>query len=58
MRLRWGSDISLYTGAFAYAIFYNYNITKSAMLAISTGMLQQLAVPGVILLFPGGEATR
>jgi hypothetical protein len=41
----------LYAGAFAYAIFYNYNATKSAMLAISTSMLQQFAVLGVIFLF-------
>jgi hypothetical protein len=41
----------LYVGAFAYAIFYNYNATKSAMLAISTSMLQQFAVLGVIFLF-------
>jgi hypothetical protein len=51
----------LYAGAFAYAIFYNYNVTKSAMLAISTGMLQQLAVLGVIFLFlrwRGDEVNR
>jgi hypothetical protein len=41
----------LYAAAFAYATFYNYNATKSAMLAISTSMLQQLAVLGVIFLF-------
>ncbi len=41
----------LYVGAFAYAIFYNYNATKSSMLAISTSMLQQFAVLGVIFLF-------
>jgi hypothetical protein len=41
----------LYAGAFAYAIFYNYNATKTAMLAISTSMLQQFAVLGVIFLF-------
>ena len=41
----------LYAVAFAYAIFYNYNATKSAMLAVSTSMLQQLAVLGVIFLF-------
>ena len=51
----------LYTVAFAYAIFYNYNATKSAMLAISTSMLQQLAVVGVIFLFlrwRGDEVNR
>src|SRR5882672_7867195 len=51
----------LYVAAFAYAIYYNYNVTKSAMLAISTGMLQQLAVLGVIFLFlrwRGNEVNR
>jgi hypothetical protein len=41
----------LYAAAFAYATFHNYNATRSAMLAISTSMLQQLAVLGVIFLF-------
>jgi hypothetical protein len=41
----------LYAAAFAYAIFYNYSVTKSAVLAISTCVLQQLAVLGVIFLF-------
>jgi hypothetical protein len=41
----------LYAGAFAFAIFYNYAVTKSAMLALSTSILQQLAVVGVIFLF-------
>jgi hypothetical protein len=51
----------LYIVALAYAIFYNYNITKSATLAISTSMLQQLAVLGVIFLFlrwRGNEVNR
>jgi hypothetical protein len=51
----------LYAVAFAYAIFYNYNTTKSAMLAISTSMLQQLAVLGLIFLFlrwRGNEVNR
>jgi hypothetical protein len=51
----------LYTVAFAYAIFYNYNIAKSATLAISTSMLQQLAVLGVVFLFlrwRGNEVNR
>jgi hypothetical protein len=51
----------LYAVAFAYAIFYNYNATKSAMLAVSTSMLQQLAVLGVIFLFlrwRGNEVNR
>ena len=41
----------LYAVAFAYSIFYNYNATKSAALALSTSMLQQLAVLGAIYLF-------
>ncbi len=41
----------LYAGAFAYALFYNYSATKLAMLGISTSMLQQFAVLGVIFLF-------
>ena len=41
----------LYAGAFAFATFYNYKATKSAMLAFSTSILQQLAVVGLIFLF-------
>lgn len=51
----------LYAVAFAYSIFYNYNATKSAMLAISTSMLQQVAVLGAIFLFlrwQGDEVNR
>ena len=51
----------LYVVAFAYAIFYNYAVTKSAMLAISTVVLQQVAVLGVIFLFlrwRGNEVNR
>jgi hypothetical protein len=40
----------LYAVAVAYAIFYNYNATKSTTLAISTSVLQQLVVLGVIFL--------
>jgi hypothetical protein len=46
---------------FAYAIFYNYNVTKSTALAISTSLLRQLAVLGVIFLFirwRGNEVNR
>jgi len=35
----------------AGAIIYNYNATKSAALALSTSILQQLAVVGAIFLF-------
>ena len=41
----------LYAVAFAYSIFYNYNATRSAALALSTSMLQQLAVLGAIDLY-------
>ena len=45
------AGLGLYAVTFAYSIFYNYNATKSATLAVSTSMLQQLAVLGLILLF-------
>jgi hypothetical protein len=51
----------LYVVTFAFAIFYNYNATRSAVLAFSTSMLQQLAVLGVIFLFfrwQGDEVNR
>jgi hypothetical protein len=51
----------LYLVAFGYAILYNYKITRSALVAISTSMLQQLAVLGAILLFlrwRGDEVNR
>ena len=51
----------LYAVAFVFAIFYNYNATRSAMLAISTSLLQQVAVLGVIFLFfrwRGDEVNR
>jgi hypothetical protein len=41
----------LYVVAFAFSMFYNYNVTRSAVLAFSTSMLQQIAVLGVIFLF-------
>ena len=41
----------LYAVAFVYSIFYNYNATKSAALALSISMLQQLAVLGMIYLY-------
>jgi hypothetical protein len=47
----------LYVVAFGYAIFYDYNVTKSATLVISTSVLQQLTVLGVIFCFSDGEAT-
>ena len=56
-----GAILYVVAFAFAFAIFYNYNATRSAMLAISTSMLQQLAVLGVIFLFlrwRGNEVNR
>jgi hypothetical protein len=41
----------LYAFAFTYAIVYNYKATKSAALAVSTSILQQIAVVGAIFLF-------
>jgi hypothetical protein len=41
----------LYAVTSAYSIFYNYNATKSAVLALSTSILQQLAVLGAIYLY-------
>jgi hypothetical protein len=35
----------------AYAIFYNFSLTKSATVAVNTGILQQLAVLSMIFLF-------
>jgi hypothetical protein len=37
--------------ALSYAFFYNLKWTKSAALALSTSMLQQLAVLGLFFLF-------
>lgn len=51
----------LYLVAFGYAILYNYKVTKSAVLAVSTCILQQLAVLGAIFLFlrwRGDEVNR
>lgn len=35
------AGVILYAVAFAYAIFYNYNATRSATLTISTSLLQR-----------------
>jgi hypothetical protein len=51
----------LYAVALAFAVFYNLRATKSLMLAVSTSLLQQLAVLGVIFLFlrwRDGEVNR
>jgi hypothetical protein len=42
---------ALYATAFAFATFYNFRATRSVMLALSTTMLQQFAVLGLVLLF-------
>jgi hypothetical protein len=52
---------ALYAAAFAYAAFYNYRATGSSVLTLSTSMLQQFAVLGVIFLFlrwQGHEVNR
>jgi hypothetical protein len=49
---------ALYVAAFAYAIFYNLRATRSAMLAFSTTMLQQLAVLGLIYLWQRWEGEK
>jgi hypothetical protein len=51
----------LYAVALVYAVLYNFRATKSAMLAVSTSMLQQLAVLGLVFLFlswKGNEVNR
>jgi hypothetical protein len=48
----------LYVAALAYALFYNFRATKSAMLAFSTSTLQQLAVLGLLLLYFRLEGDR
>ncbi len=45
------AGVTLYAAALAYAVFYNFRATGSAALALSTSMLQQLAVLGAIFLF-------
>ena len=42
---------ALYVAAFAYSLFYNYRATRaSAWLALSTTMLQQFSLLGVLFL--------
>jgi hypothetical protein len=56
----WAGGI-LYLVALAYAIFHNYSATRSVTLTISTSMLQQLAVLGVVFIFfrwRGNEVNR
>jgi hypothetical protein len=48
----------LYLVAFGYAILYNYKVTKSAVLAVSTSILQQLARTGRDLPVPSVEGRR
>jgi hypothetical protein len=49
---------ALYIAALAYALFYNLRATRSATLAISTSMLQQLAVLGLLFLYFRLEGDR
>jgi hypothetical protein len=48
----------LYIAALAYALFYNFRATGSAVLAFSTSMLQQLAVLGLLFLYFRLEGDR
>jgi hypothetical protein len=41
----------LYATALAFAIFYNFRATRSVLLALSTSMLQQLAVLGLLFIY-------
>jgi hypothetical protein len=42
----------LYVSAFAYSLFYNYRATgRSAWLTLSTSLLQQFSLLGVLFLF-------
>lgn len=41
----------LYVVAFGFCVFYNFGATRSVWLAISTSLMQQLAVLGLIFLF-------
>jgi|SRR5271165_3830267 len=55
------AGVGLYAVVFVYSLLYNYGATRSVTLALSTSMLQQLAVLGVILLFlrfSGNQANR
>ncbi len=45
------AGVALYVAAFAYSLFYNYRATRaSAWLALSTTMLQQFSLLGVLFL--------
>jgi hypothetical protein len=47
--------------ALAFTIFYNFTATRSAILALSTSVLQQFAVLGVVFIFlrwRGNEVNR
>jgi hypothetical protein len=48
----------LYVAALAFAIFYNFRATRSALLALSTSMLQQLAVLGLMFIWLRLEGDR
>jgi hypothetical protein len=48
----------LYVTAFAFAVFYNFRATKSVLLTLSTSMLQQLAVLGLIFLLARLDGDR
>jgi len=44
------AGVALYATAFAFAMFYNVRATRSIFLALSTSMLQQFAVLGLLML--------
>lgn len=44
------AGLLLYVAASGYSLLYNYGVTKSTLLAISTTALQQLAVLGALFL--------
>jgi hypothetical protein len=48
----------LYIAALAFAIFYNIRATRSVLLALSTSMLQQLAVLGLLFIWLRLEGDR
>jgi hypothetical protein len=52
------AGLMLYAVALAYAVFYNFRATKSALLAFSTCMLQQLAVLGLIFIWLRWDGDR
>jgi hypothetical protein len=44
--------------ALAFALFYDFRKTRSVMLALSTSMLQQFAVLGLVVLFASWKSEQ